>query len=127
MATDDFLEVSAVSCEQDVLFRDWHNYSEETERKAELSVYQNKLMCLKPGQDMKLFGDWNTEAARVLLLVFEKCTGKPNCKSDQQIKDYLKDKYLILATRLTRFNTDSFGDESFSTYMKLNWHSIDVL
>ena len=41
-----------------------------------------------------------------------KCSGEDYCKSEEEIDQFVRDKYLILYMNRVRFNADSFGEES---------------
>jgi hypothetical protein len=60
--------------------------------------------------------------------MFEKCdsTKRKTCKSDEEVKEWMKDKYFIIAYNKQIFNSQKFGDEKFSKYSTIDWHPMDI-
>ena len=55
-------------------------------------------MCLKP-EDMYIYGDYDTSVGRMLQVFLERCTDPVNnCKSEQEIDDFIMGKFLVLLT-----------------------------
>ena len=64
---------------------------------TDLNNYYKKLKCLK-SEKITLQGDYNSVRTRTFMVQFEKCnpsTSAVNCKSETQIKDWLRDKYIL--------------------------------
>lgn len=40
------------------------------------------------------------------------CEGKPICKTEREIRDWLSGKYIVLLYNQIRFKTDEFGADS---------------
>ena len=53
-------------------------------------------MCIKP-EDAYIYGNYDSYSGRMLRFALEKCTDTDkNCKSEQEIIDFISSKYLIL-------------------------------
>ena len=73
--------------------------------------YSPKLQCLD--DKIELQGNFNTDKARVLKVVFDKCDNstivpKNTCHSDEEIYKWLKAKYIFIVYNQMRFQTKHF-------------------
>ena len=57
--------------------------------------YQKKMLCLNE-EDLKFYGSWETEDAGLLNIKLRRCHDRPDCKSEEEITEYFKLKFLIL-------------------------------
>ena len=64
----------------------------------------------------------------MVFVSFDKCDRKQRktCKSDEEVREWMKDKYLIIAYNKQMFNSRKFGDEKFSKYSTLEWFPMDI-
>ena len=54
---------------------------------------------------MYIYGDFQSEKARQFNIQLVMCTGRPGyCKSEEQIKDYFRGKFLVLLYNEVRFD-----------------------
>ena len=63
-----------------------------------METYGPKLKCVDLEASYNLLGNFNTELASNLMVVFERCDTKVpgnNCAGDAEFKDWLASKYLI--------------------------------
>ena len=66
-------------------------------KETELEMILGKsLLCID--EDVSLKGDWQSGVAKVLIASFEKCDRKARktCRSDQEVNEWLKDKYMYV-------------------------------
>lgn len=86
----------------------------------------NILQCMT--EPVNLVGNWNTETAKVLEFYFEKCDSekRETCKSEEEVQEWMKDKYLILAYNRQLFMTDKFGEKRFKKNSYLDWLPVDI-
>jgi hypothetical protein len=86
----------------------------------------NILQCMT--EPVNLVGNWNTESAKVLEFYFEKCDSekRETCKSEEEVQEWMKDKYLILAYNRQLFMTDKFGEKRFKKNSYLDWLPVDI-
>ena len=54
--------------------------------------------CIKNKENVKFMGDSNGVAKNLLELRIEKCTGI-DCKTEEEIHTFLRDKYLVLGMK----------------------------
>ena len=78
------------------------------------------MLCFEDNADMKLWGNYDTSSARNLMLVFEKCdnstrsnTEEP-CKSEAEIDDWMRFKYILLYMNEFKFVPHKFENERIS-------------
>ena len=57
-------------------------------------------------EEMRINGDFNSAAARVLDLRLVRCRGHKYCKSDEEITAFLKDKFLLVLYNKIRFDVN---------------------
>ena len=67
----------------------------------ELNNYRKKFKCIDE-EDMKIWGDFNSAKAMQLQIKFQMCVGT-GCKSEQEIKKWLRDKYIVVIYNERRF------------------------
>lgn len=71
--------------------------------------FKNVLNCIK-NDDHELMGDYNSAAAKQLVITFEMCrrgkTPGVNCKSESVIKDWMARKFLLTMENQIEFNKD---------------------
>ena len=80
------------------------------------------MHCFK--ERIALQGDYNTESARTLALVFEKCDSsvRDDCKSDQEIREFMKTKYFVTIENYWSFKQDEYKESTrLSPEAKFNW------
>ena len=66
-------------------------------------------------EPISLYGDWTTTSAQVIYFQFVKCnsTERPTCKDDTAVREWLKNKYLILAYNKYVFMEDGYYQREF--------------
>ena len=63
--------------------------------KQDFELYQKKFFC--PNQeDLRIFGDYNTEKGQLFNVQFIKCHDRPDCKKPEEITRILRDKYILI-------------------------------
>lgn len=79
-------------------------------------------------QPVNFVGNWNTQTAQVLEFYFERCDSdeRPSCKPDVEVKEWMKDKYLLLGYNRQLFQNDKFDDNRFQRISFLDWLPLDV-
>ena len=77
-----------------------------------LDYYHKKFMCID--SDLQLQGDYNSDKASLFKIVMKTCSpddehiialGK-TCKSEDEIKEWMKRKYVVVLNNQQRFNAD---------------------
>ena len=64
---------------------------------AYVNLYKKKFVCLNK-EDLKIYGTFNSKKAQLLRASLIRCSGKDFCKSEEEINEYMKDKYLLVLT-----------------------------
>ena len=71
-------------------------YSLHEKGKYSVAYYKKKFRCTD--EDISVIGDYNSDKARQFVIQFEKCDNetRPTCKSEDDIRDFLKEKYILI-------------------------------
>ena len=73
-----------------------------------VNFYHKKLLC-PDLDDLVIYGDFNAYTAQQLRVNLVKCHGRPECKSDEEIIEFLADKFLLVVYNQIRFVSDNQG------------------
>ena len=62
------------------------------------------------------------------MIYLEKCdkTVRKTCKPDKEVKEWLKDNYILLGYNQQLFKNDEFQDKKFEKKIWLDWLTIDI-
>ena len=88
-----------------------------------------KFRCLDESQDLKLWGNYNTDQAQNLMIVFEKCdiTKRPKgakCKTEKEIETWMDYKYIGLVMNEARFVQHKFGESRVERRSAFSWNPL---
>ena len=100
----------------------------EAER-SKVNEFKRKMNILKCTEEpLNLVGNFQTETAKIALVMFERCDPKKRktCKSEAEVKLWMQDKYLILAYNRQQFNQQKFGEERFAKTSYVDWLPLDI-
>ena len=90
------------------------------------NYYWKKLNCLD--DPIGIQGDYNSYKARVLKIVFEKCNNdtitEGVCKSDIEIQQFMRRKFITTLHNQIRFNTAEYTDRRLVEESILSWYPI---
>lgn len=78
-----------------------------------IEKYQKKFICVDEA-DLFLYGDYNSDAASQFKMQLVKCSGRDDCKSEDQIQEFFRNKFILLLFNQIRFNTEEFGQEAIT-------------
>ena len=109
-------------------------YPLKPQSKTDLGTYGvGKMRCLADSDQLKMWGDYDTENASNLMIVFEKCDiGKrasgQKCKSEQEIASWMEYKYIVMLENEKKFVQHKFGKErvdakSTTRFFPMNYNS----
>jgi hypothetical protein len=86
----------------------------------------NKLHCFDA--DFEIYGNWNSDVGSFLYFQLERCdpSKRDDCKGKRAEREYLKDKYLVMAYNQMRFNNGVYGSDSVETEQALEWININL-
>lgn len=62
---------------------------------GELELYQRKFLC-PPQKELYVYGDYNSHKGSMLNIQLHMCHDRPDCKSEAEIKSFLRGKFFIL-------------------------------
>ena len=55
-----------------------------------------------------------------------RCHDRPDCKKDEEITKFLKNKFLLLIFNQVRFDSRYFGEEAIIPESKINWVPVNT-
>ena len=68
-----------------------------------IKLYRKKFRCMDE-KDRVISGNFNTVNASQIRVSLLKCKGKEYCKSDKEITEFIKGKYLVMYVNEIRFD-----------------------
>ena len=78
------------------------------DQRAYLELYQQKFICFDH-ESMRIYGDFHSQSARTIHVQFMRCSNSTEseqiCKSDEEITNFMKGKYILLLTNQIRFDS----------------------
>jgi len=69
----------------------------------ELELMTGKMLCLAE-EDAYVYGNFNSDNARMLYIEIKKCVGLDSCADENEIKNHFRGKYLNLMNNRKRFD-----------------------
>lgn len=74
---------------------------------------------------MFIYGDFDTAKTRQLNIQLKRCTG-PGCKTEAEILEFFRDKFLVLMYNQVRFKKDRFHEASIEQESRTLWYPINT-
>ena len=94
---------------------------------GDIELQQRKFKCIDTGLAYELFGNYDTQTASNLMVVFEQCNKeKQKCKDDDFIAKWKSDKYIILYENIQRFIQQEFGPNRVERTAALKYFPLSV-
>ena len=90
-----------------------------------LELYYPKLLCFKR-EDLWLHGDYNSQTARMINVQLRKCRDRPDCKSDEEILEYFRGRYIMILHNQIRFDARKYGEDSIVAESRFKWLRINT-
>ena len=88
----------------------------------DLVNHWRKLKCIQDPQQLTLFGNYDTEQAANLMIVFELCNPKlRKCKTEDQIREWLQRKYIVTLQNNKRFVQHEFDDKRIAMHADMRY------
>ena len=80
---------------------------------TEVMTYRKKFKCISK-EDTVIWGDYNSAKTQQLAIRFRMCEGGEanGCKKEEEIRDWLRRKYIVLMYNHKRFETDQYFEDS---------------
>ena len=79
------------------------------EEKSIVSALKEQFTCIDRGQ-FELNGNWDTNQGQVIGIQFEKCTNRQDCRSENEIDYWLRQKHVTLLTNQVRLDSQFYGE-----------------
>ena len=76
-----------------------------------VKLYQKKFLCINE-EDRFVRGNFQSEAASLIQVRLNRCSGEDYCKSKEEIDEFVRGKYILLYLNRVRFQSNYFGEES---------------
>ena len=61
-------------------------------------------MCIDKPETVSIRGNFEASEAKLMQFTISKCSGRPDCKPDAEIIEFIKGKYVALVYNLKRFS-----------------------
>ena len=91
----------------------------------QLKFYHKKMLCVDQ-EEMRIYGDFSSQEARLIDLQLVKCHDKDYCKSDEYIQEFMKDKYFLLLSNRIRFDSEQYRTNAFVSESVFEWITINT-
>lgn len=96
--------------------------------KPQLTLYKKKILCTDE-REMMIKGDYNSNTAQQLIISFNRChkdNSPPGtvCKSEKEINEFIRGKYLVLLTNQIRFDSELPGLDAIIKESILTWYPV---
>ena len=93
-----------------------------------MKIYGPKLRCLKDHTQIMMRGNYDSSTASNLMVVFELCDPEADetlkCKSEIEIEEWMRQKYLIVYINEKRFIQHKFDEERIKKHSIFNWYPL---
>ena len=88
-------------------------------------TYSQKMWCLDDPLDIQ--GNYDTIAARTPSISLVKCDRekRTTCKSDKEIDDFVRGKFLITIENSWKFHQDEYGINRVEPYSRFRWYPLE--
>lgn len=98
-------------------------YPVEAGSRYDVQLHKDKFRCMDP-DDLEIYGSYNSFRAKQLIITVDRCvntTEVTNCKSDEEIDKFLRNKYVLFVYNQRLFNMSNYGYESISMKSHVSW------
>lgn len=93
--------------------------------KKDFEVYHSQFLCVDR-EDLHIFGDYNTQSAKLFNIQFIKCHDRPDCKKEDEIIQFLRNKFIATVYNEITFNANERGAQSLNRASRLVWNPINT-
>ena len=80
--------------------------------------------CFSP-DSYSVRGVVGADEGSALILNINKCTGKDNCKSEEEIAEFLKDKVVYFLQNTSKYQAEVYGDDSIKHRIEHKLFNLD--
>ena len=74
--------------------------------------------------DLMIRGDYNSNTAQMLLITFNRCHDRPDCKPSHVIDEFIRGKYLVVMSNSVRFDSELIAHNAVVKESILTWYPV---
>ena len=77
-------------------------------------------------RELIIYGDYNSRDGNIVSIVFEKCDSavRNTCRSDQEIYDFLKRKFLVTVENSNIFRMSTYNETKVTFESQFRWYPV---
>ena len=75
---------------------------------------------------MYIYGDFDSPKARLMEVQLIQCHNREDCKSPEEIRKFLKNKYLLILNNKMRFDNQEYGANKIVKESEAHWLPINT-
>ena len=91
--------------------------------KPQLELYQKKMLCTDD-TDLMIRGDYNSNNAQLLVIGFNRCHDRVDCKPKAVIDEFIRGKFLVVMSNAVRFDSMLIAHNAVVKESILTWYPI---
>ena len=88
-----------------------------------MKMYKKKFLCVNKN-DLEIYGSYDSKKGKRLQVYLNKCLGKDYCRSDEEIQQFFRYKFLLLLKNQIRFDSEKIGSESITLESRADWNRV---
>ena len=81
-------------------------------------------MVCTDSKDLMIRGDYNSNSAQMLLITFNRCHDRNDCKTEKEIDDFIRGKYITVLSNTVRFDSILLASNAVVRESVLTWYPI---
>ena len=74
--------------------------------------------------DLMIRGDYNSNTAQMLLITFNRCHDRTDCKPSHVIDEFIRGKYLVVMSNSVRFDSELIAQNAVVKESVLTWYPV---
>ena len=119
-----FTEIPSEPCFDNAFNDEDRFYPINQKNERDFEIYGQKMLC--PIKPIDLFGNFDSDASQNLMVAFVTCepSETQTCKTQDEIEQWLKFKYIVVLENEKRFITHKFDEERIEQSSNLKWFPI---
>ena len=86
-------------------------------------MWKKKFKCANK-EEYEIWGDFHSGKAQELKINFKMCYGLPDCKTEEEIKHWLSDMYIVMVYKHSRFDPSIYFDGTQINESRLHYVQI---
>lgn len=91
----------------------------DDDQKTVLEATRSSLVCLGR-EDLYVYGRHGNTRASLIEIDLIMCTGQEHCKSEEEIKTFFGDSYMLLLKNQISFDQKNYGSDSIVAYSRFD-------